>query len=376
MKIIVIGALPESLINFRGELITKLVKSNHDVIAMAAPADQDTINRIEQLGCRYEPYPIARNNTNPGSDLKTLIALIKVYKKEQPDKVIAYTIKPVIWGGISALFFPAIQFNALITGLGFAFQGGNLKRTLIKKTVTTLYKLSLMSARKVIFQNQDNMLSFLKNKIVHEKKAFVINGSGVNLAHFKYSPLPNESDFTFLTIARLLGDKGLREYAAAAEIVLKKHPKAKIQILGPEDPSPDGIKLTEVHAWQEKGLIEYLGSTRDVRPFISKCHVFVLASYHEGLPRTVIEAMAIGRPILTTNVPGCRDTVEEGVNGFLVEKANAEQLAKQMIWFIENQSMLVTMANKSLAFAENKYDVNKVNHDIYTILDLHESKND
>jgi len=372
MKIIIIGALPESLINFRGELIKKLVNDNHTVIAMGAYTDIATKSRIEQLGCRYISYPIARKSTNPLSDVKTFIALFKVFKKEKPNKVIAYTIKPVIWGGFSAKCFSNIEFNALITGLGFAFQSGDFKRNLVKFIVKSLYKAALSTAKNIIFQNEDNKKTFITNKIIPSSKAHVVNGSGVNLEHFKYKEMPQQSPFTFLTIARLLGDKGLREYASAAKIVLRQYPNVKLQILGPEDPSQDGIKLTEVSSWQEEGVIEYLGNTSDVRSFIEQCHVFVLASYHEGLPRTVIEAMAIGRPILTTDVPGCRDTVEEGINGFLVEKQNVEHLASKMIWFIENENQLPIMANNSLMIAQNKYDVRKVNNVIFKILNLYE----
>ncbi|XPF93996.1 glycosyltransferase family 4 protein [Colwellia sp. RE-S-Sl-9] len=370
MKIIIIGALPESLINFRGELIKKLVNLNHEVITMAAYTDIETKNRIEKLGCRYISYPIARNGINPFSDLKTFMSLVKVFQKERPNKVIAYTIKPVIWGGLSANLFSSIQFNALITGLGFAFQSGGFKRNVVKFIAKTLYKGALVSAKSVIFQNNDNKQTFIQNRIIPHSKAYVVNGSGVNLNYFEHCELPKEPILTFLTIARLLGDKGLREYVSASEIVLKIYPNIRFQILGPADPSPDGIKIEEVYSWKNKGLIEYLGNTTDVRPFIRQCHVFVLASYHEGLPRTVLEAMAIGRPILTTDVPGCRDTVEEGSNGFLVEKGNAKHLADKMLWFIENPNELASMGEASLAFAQNKYDVNKVNHTICNILEI------
>jgi len=370
MKIIIVGALPESLINFRGELIKEFINLGHEVIAMAAHTDKDTTNRIEQLGCKYIPYTVARNSTNPLSDLKTFFAIFKVLKNETPDKIIAYTIKPVIWSGISARFFSKIEFYALITGLGFAFQPGNLKRKLVKLVATTLYKVSLAAAKKVIFQNNDNMQTFITNKIITQAKSHVINGSGVNLKHFQYSPLPENSNFTFLTIARLLGDKGLREYVAAAKIVTQKYKNINFKILGPEDPSPDGIGLEEVYSWQEQGSVEYLGNTADVRPFISQCDIFVLASYHEGLPRTVIEAMAMGRAIITTNVPGCRDTVQEGVNGFLVNKEDAHDLANKMLWFIENKEKIITMSHNSLALAQEKYDVKKINANICNIIEL------
>ncbi|WP_043884613.1 glycosyltransferase, partial [Vibrio antiquarius] len=173
-----------------------------------------------------------------------------------------------------------------------------------------------------------------------------------------------------LLIARLLGDKGIREYIRAANIVKKQYPTAQFQLVGPEDPSPDGISIAELNDLNIDNAVEYKGATADVRPFIEECTVFVLPSYHEGLPRTVLEAMAIGRPILTTDVPGCRETVVDGLNGFLVERGNVEQLASRMIWFVENSEKLSGMAQVSRAMVEEKFDVNKVNEDLSRIMNL------
>jgi glycosyltransferase involved in cell wall biosynthesis len=376
MKVMIIGALPESLINFRGELIKLIHQLGHDVIVMASATDDKTREDIEQLGCRYIAYPVERSNINPISDLRTLYSFIKTFRQEKPDLILTYTIKPVIWGGIAARYFSDANFFGLITGLGFAFQQGNLKKNVIKFIVQSLYKHSLSAAKGVIFQNNDNRETFTKAGIISEEKTFLVNGSGVNLTHYENQPMPNNNPFTFLSIARLLGDKGLREYAAAAKIVKKRHENINIQILGPEDPSPDGIKIDEVLQWEKKGLIEYLGDTDDIRPFMNQCHIFVLASYHEGLPRTVLEAMATGRPILTTDVPGCRDTVVEGKNGLLVPKANIEQLAEKMCWFIENKHKLEIMADNSLKLAKDTFDVHKVNAKLCNILQLGKNNHD
>jgi glycosyltransferase involved in cell wall biosynthesis len=170
-------------------------------------------------------------------------------------------------------------------------------------------------------------------------------------------------------MGRLLGEKGFREYVSAAELVKKRFPEAIFRLVGSEDPSPDGIPLSEVQEWHNEGWIEYCGSTKDVRPFLNDCSVFVLPSYHEGMPRTVLEAMSVGRPILTTDVPGCRETVISGENGFLVAKANAEALAERMIWFVENQDMWQKMGNKSRQLAEERFDVRMVNNKLISILD-------
>lgn len=339
MKIIIIGGLPSSLINFRGDFIKSLNNQGHDVVGVSAKAEDELISKIESLGCRFLSIPIERNGLNPASDLKVLFALWKIFQIEKPDVILSYTIKPVIWGGIAARLYGKSRFYGLITGLGFAFQRGSFKRNFLSWFVTRLYRLALSKATFTIFQNPDNLKTFVDKGIITQKKAHRVHGSGVKLEHFSKSNLPVSSPI-FLTISRLLGEKGLREYAAAAKIVKRQYPHIVFQLVGPEDPSPDGIPLIEVKKWQEDGYIDYLGETNDVRPFINNCHVFVLASYHEGMPRTVLEAMAIGRPILTTNVPGCRETVTSGENGFLVEKANVEQLIDKINWFIENQEKL------------------------------------
>lgn len=375
MKIIIVGAYPESLINFRGDLIKDLIAHGHEVIAMATYAEPATIESIEALGCRFYGYPVQRSGMNPFSDIKTLRYLMRVFRSEQPDSVIAYTIKPVIWGGIAARLVGNIRFFAMITGLGFAFQNQGLKRKVLSAVAIRLYKSALKKATTVIFQNKDNQQVFLDNKITTKKQVECVHGSGVNLVDFSRTPLPNGAP-VFLLIARLLGDKGLREYRQAAAIVKQAHPEAEFQIVGPEDPSPDGITMNEVLDWQKQGDICYLGAAKDVRPFINQCHVFVLPSYHEGMPRTVLEAMAIGRPVLTTNVPGCKETVTDGENGFLVPKADAQALAEKMTWMIEHQAHLGLMADKSYERAVQRYDVRQVNKQLIAIMSIDTDIND
>jgi glycosyltransferase involved in cell wall biosynthesis len=239
---------------------------------------------------------------------------------------------------------------------------------LLLKLVVVLYKVILKNAHKVIFQNPDNRQVFIDLGIVPKEKTVVINGSGVDVTYFDIKPLPDSP--RFLLIARLLGDKGIREYVKAAKLVKQKYKSAVFQLVGPGDPSPDGISIEELERLNESNAVEYLGATKDVRPFIENCSVFVLPSYHEGLPRTVLEAMATGRPILTTDVPGCRETVINGENGWLVEKGNVEQLAEKITWFIENQREWQRMANASRVMAEGKFDVHAVNAELIKTMGL------
>lgn len=368
-SIVIIGALPESLINFRGDLIQAFIAKSSKVTAMAAKADSVVVSRLDKLGVDFRAFPVQRNGLNPSIDLKTWYALRKIFQEVQPDIVFAYTIKPIIWGGLASRALPNTRFYALVTGLGFAFQGGSLKRKLLSQLVTLLYRIALKKADRVIFQNADNLAEFVSRKIVPASKCALVNGSGVDVARYNYSPTLVGQPI-FLTIGRLLGEKGFREYAQAAKIVKEKYPDTIFQLLGPADPSPDGISLVEVQEWQEQNLIDYLGSTNDVRLYLQSCHIYVLPSYHEGMPRTVLEAMATGRPILTTDVPGCRETVISGENGYLVPKTDAVALAERMIWFIENRDQWERMGKRSRELAEEKYDVHKVNAQLMEIMGL------
>ncbi len=374
-KIIIIGALPESLLNFRGELIKTFESEGHEVIAMGCENVPRVRAALSDMGVRFKAYPVQRNSMNPLKDLHTFLALRKTFKELKPDIVLSYTIKPVIWSGLALYASPRIRFYALISGLGFAFQNGGFFRKLLSSLVTGLYRISLARSMRVIFQNPDNLQFFISKNILNKKKGYIVNGSGVDLANFKKTS-PPLNGIVFLTIGRLLWDKGFGEYAKAASIVKKHYPNTVFRLLGPTDPSPDGISLDTIQEWEGKGAIEYLGSTDDVRPYLTGCHIYVLPSYHEGLPRTVIEAMATGRPILTTDVPGCRETVVPGKNGYLVPKADAKALAERMIWFIEHTDQWQQMGQASRCMAEERFDVNKVNAEMMRIMNIEISKND
>jgi glycosyltransferase involved in cell wall biosynthesis len=369
-RVVIIGALPESLLLFRGDLLKTMVTAGYAVTAMAAPADQGVIEQLKALGVRFKAYPVQRNGINPLRDTQTYFALRKALYELKPDVVLSYTIKPVIWGGIALKGMSATRFYALITGLGFAFQDGDsFLHTILTSLVIRLYRFSLTKASRVIFQNTDDRELFIAKQIIKIDKSELVNGSGVDLDHFAVANLPN-NDVVFLTIGRLLGSKGFREYAKAARLVKLRYPKVLFKLVGPADPSLDGISLAEVKSWHDGGVIQYLGETRDVRPFINDCNVYVLPSYHEGMPRTVLEAMAIGRPILTTDVPGCRETVIVGENGYLVPKADPEALAERMIWFIENRDKLERMGQASRRIAEEKFEVHKINEKMLHIMGL------
>ncbi|MDB9872651.1 glycosyltransferase family 4 protein, partial [Alphaproteobacteria bacterium] len=331
-KLIIVGTLPSSLINFRGELLKEFVSKGFNVIALASGANFEEITEIESLGVKYIDTPVKNTSINPLIDIKTIKFYKSIFKKEKPDYVLSYSIKPIIWSGVALRSYPTIQFTALITGLGYVFSGSGFIRNILRWLVSILYKISLKRANNVIFQNWDNLDRFVKLGLVLQSKTHRISGSGVNIKNYNFTKLP-KTKINFLCIARLLGEKGLREYAAAAKIVKNKFPSVIFQLVGPSNYSRDAISLDEIHGWSN--YLTYNNATKDVRPFIKKCHVFVLPSYHEGIPRSTLEAMSMGRPVITTNAVGCKDTVVEKRNGFKVPIKSAQAIAKKMFWFIE-----------------------------------------
>ena len=366
MKILILGTVPNDLLNFRADLIKDILKKNHEVIASSSALDSNSIIHMNELGISYEPIFLKRHGLNLIDDIRTLISLLNLYRRQKLELILAHGIKLVIWGGISARISKT-PFFALITGLGFAFQGTSFKRKLLTKLVSFLYRIALKNSKAVIFQNKDNRDLFIKKGIVPLSKTHIVNGSGVDIKKYFFTELL-DTQMRFLLVSRLLGEKGLREYAAAAKIVKDKYPDVRFDIVGAEDASLDAISLEEVSSWSD--YVTYNGPTHDVRPYIKKCHVYVLPSYHEGLPRSTLEAMSMGRPILTTDAVGCKETVEEGVNGFMVPIGSSKKLAEKMIWFIDNKDKIQSMGQQSRIIIENKFDVRKVNQEMIRILGI------
>lgn len=364
MKFLVIAGLAESLLNFRGPLIDALIEKGADVHVAAPdlPADSQTRLTLEAKGLTVHEVPLRRTGTNPISDFKTLWAMRHLMLSIQPDAVLGYTIKPVIYGTLAAWLTKVPQRFALITGLGYAFTGeATGLRSLVRSLVQGLYKIALNQAHKVFFQNPDDKALFIQlGLLISGKPSVVVNGSGVDIANFCLSPLPSGPPH-FLLIARLLGDKGVREFALAAQHIKSLHPDVQFSLAGWIDENPDAIRQAELDQWVQAGTVNYLGRLQDVRTAIAQCSVYVLPSYREGTPRTVLEAMAMGRAIITTDAPGCRETVIEGDNGFLVPVKSVDALVQAMQHFIDKPDLVARMGARGRKLAEEKYDVHKVN---------------
>ncbi|TDB02878.1 glycosyltransferase family 4 protein [Halomonas marinisediminis] len=363
-RVVILAGLPRSLINFRGPLVKALCDAGLEVHAVAPGfnSDLETQAQLEVWGVITHDVPMQRTGTNPLRDLKALRFLYHLFREIKPDMVLGYTIKPVIYGTLAARLAKVPKRYALITGLGYAFTGeARGKRGLIQLMVRGLYRQSLKRANLVFFQNPDDEALFKQLGLLSQQvRSKVVNGSGIDTSRFTQVPLPKGNP-SFLLIARLLGDKGIREYVEAAACVRERHPEISFKVVGDIDANPDSITLHELDAWIAAGHIDYLGKLDDVRPAIADASVYVLPSYREGTPRTVLEAMAMGRPIITTDAPGCRETVVEGDNGYLVPVKSVDALVEAMLKFIDQPALIERMGQRSRAIAEEKYDVQKVN---------------
>lgn len=368
MKIIVLSSYAPSLVNFRKELLNELLCLGHEVITIAPVYDDRTKDALLEMGVKPCVVSMQSAGLNPFSDIKLCFEYRKLFKQLKPDLILSYTIKPVIYGSIASRKLNGARVFSMITGIGSVFIGKSLKLRIANFIARHLYNWALSVNEKVFFQNPDDMNLFLNNKLVKTTQAALINGSGVNCDQFGVKPLPKKVSFTL--IARIIRDKGVEDYVDAARIVKLKYPNIKFKLIGPFSNNPSAIKYKEVKSWSKEGVIEYLGKKSDVREELEKTSVFVLPSYREGTPRSVLEAMAVGRPIITTDVPGCRETVVDGENGFLVPLKNPQKLAEAMIYFIENPLKIATMGAKSREIVESKYDVNEVNKSILKELAL------
>ena len=379
MKFLMISSFLPSVLNFRGKLLEAIHAQGYEIHIMAPefasfPEEQQ---KLQALGYHLHEIPMQRTGTNPLADLKLLKHIYRQIRQIQPDYVLSYTIKPVIYGTLAAWLTKVPHRFALITGLGYAFQNVESgKRSAFQKMVHGLYAQALKLSDKVFFQNPDDLKLFQDMHLLDANKpTVVVNGSGVNVQDFDVMPLPKNEQgqvkASFLLIARLLGDKGVREYAESARIIKVRYPATEFHLVGWIDDNPSAISKAELDEWIADGRLKYWGKLSDVRPAIAESSVYVLPSYREGTPRTVLEAMAMGRAIITTDAPGCRETVSHGVNGYLVGVKSVDELVQSMQYFIEDPKLIEYMGQRSREIALNKYDVHQVNKHMMAEMDIH-----
>jgi glycosyltransferase involved in cell wall biosynthesis len=362
------GSYAASLINFRGPFIAAMIARGHRVHVSAPDISAEIADQLRALGAVPHQVRLERTGLNPFGDIAYCYELWRLIRFIRPDLVVGYTIKPNIWGSVAA-WFGRVRSAAMVTGLGYAFiPGEGLKRSLVQRTMRGLYRLASSMNDRVIFQNPDDRADFIAaGCLTNPAKAAMINGSGVDIDAFAPAPLPDAP--VFLMIGRLLVSKGVREYAEAALVLKRLHPLYRFLLAGFLDEGHDGIAAEELAEWMAGG-VEFIGSLKDVRPALRNASVYVLPSYREGTPRTVLEAMAMGRAIITTDAPGCRETVEQGANGLLVAVRSAEAVAAAMQILGEDDVLRTAMGVRSRAMAETKYAVTAVNASLIAILDL------
>jgi len=371
-RVVILSNQAFSLVNFRGSLIKELTHSGHEVIAMAPDISPALQNELMKLGAKSEHIPLSRTGLNPWIDFTNMVFLAFRLRNIKPDILLSYSIKPVIFGVLAAWIVRVPLRVALIEGLGYVFTPTTEKMSLMRRTlgilVRCLYWIALKGAHTVIFLNRDDAQEFINGYLVSESKVVVLGGIGVDLDEWAYTPVPF-GEICFIMVARLLREKGVNEYLAAAKLVKAQYPSARFVLLGALDINPGALRIEEIKQWVDAGVLEWPGHV-DVKMWLKKSSVFVLPSYREGIPRSTQEAMSIGRAVISTNVPGCRETVEEGVNGFLVPARNTTALAQSMLRFVESPALIEAMGIESRRLALERFDVNKVNRRLFTIFGL------
>lgn len=369
-KILIVSSDSHSLLHFRRQLLERLLECNLSVV-VCAPIDSYTkslIEQFEKLNIEVKIFNIRNNSKNIFFDLISIIKFIKIIKSNKIDSIFCYHMKPVIYGSLVAYLLGLKHIYAMITGLGYAFteKEGRFKammRGLLQKVLV----LSLSLNKKIFFQNGDDVELICKSEKL-KNLSVLINGSGVDVDFFKFTNCPQTLSFVF--VGRLLVHKGIYEYVEAARMLKKTYPHLSFKVAGGFHSNPSSISESELTNWIQEGIIEYLGAAHDILPVFQASSVCVLPSYREGCPRSLLEAMAVGRAIVTTDAPGCRDTVIENHNGFLVPIKNSVRLAEAMEKFIKNPSLTKEMGLKSRLLAEEKYDVHKVNEKILESMGL------
>ena len=372
-KVAFISKQAFSLVNFRGPLIRTMVEKKIAVYAFAPDFDDETRGSVKALGAIPVDSRISPAGMNPFQDLIDMLGLSKKLRLLKIDASFSYFIKPVIFGTLAAKIAGVPKRFAMIEGLGYAFGGADslLKRRLVQGLATRLYRLALGQATKVFFLNPDDRDFFIAERMVDSEKISLLDGIGIDLSHYQ-AAVKNSGPTCFILVARLLKAKGIYDYIEAARRVKAISPEVRFILLGTVDVAgnPDSISESEVMEWVAEGLLEWPGHVSDVRIWLRQASVFVLPSYREGLPRSTLEAMAMARAVITTDAAGCKETVEDGLNGFKVPVKSPTQLADAMLKFVEKPDLIAQMGKESRRMAENRFDVRKINAKILRTMEL------
>ena len=355
-----------SLHNFRGPLIRDCVSRGVSVFALAPDYDDASRDAVGALGAEPVDFRLDRTAIRPFRDARDLFALVRLLRSLKLDATLSYFIKPAIYGTLAARLARVPRPYAMVEGAGYVYSDEDerrtpLRRRLLRTLVTGLYRVGLAGADSVFFLNDDDIKLFVARRMVRMQQAVLLGGIGVELDHFR--PAPSVLyPVTFILVGRLLAQKGVHEFVAAARIVRRVHPAVRFIMVGSPDLNPGSIAEADLRRWHADGVIEWQAHTSDVRPWLARASVFVLPSwYREGVPRSIQEAMAMARPVVTTDMPGCRDTIEPGISGFLVPPRDAETLARALVRFVESPQLIAEMGASARKRAEVMFDVRRAN---------------
>ena len=366
MHLLMIGPDWETTYRFRSDLVRDMVASGWTVTIVAGSGEGDRDDRLRALGATCIDIGWRRTSIAPLRDLYCALEIARLSRRLKPDAVLAFTVKPATFGVIGARLGGVTNIAAMITGVGYALMDGEeTKRRIIRTAVTTLYRLAIQGVRTLIFQNDDDRDDFRRLGLSRAGVRTVrVNGSGVDLSRFAYKPVP-EGPLRFVMVARLLREKGVHEFVDAARKVRQVRGDVIFDLVGPLDHNPTALSADEVRGLEAEGVVVYHGGQSDVRPFLEGAHVFVLPSYREGTPRSALEALAVGRPVLACDVPGSREVVIPGQTGLLVDVRSADAVADGMRWFLAlDRDALVRMSDAARQDAIRRFDVHKVNTQI------------
>lgn len=366
MKIAILYNTSDYLLRFRTELIQSLQAAGCEIVAIT-PRDAST-PRLEALSVRWREWTLEGQALNPFKDLAAIADLRQTLADERPDAILNFTIKPVLYGSLVAGWLGVPRVVSMITGMGSIFLPGGLKKQILLRFIRPVYRMAMSRNHRVLFQNDEDLAYFVKNRFLPAEKALRINGSGVNLDLFARRP-GEVVQGSFLLISRMIKEKGIHEFVKAARQIKARFPHARFTLVGPIDNNPGAITREEISAWEQEGIVEYAGVQADVRPFLARAEVYVLPTYYlEGVPRSILEALAMGKPVITTDWRGCKDTVTRDVNGYLVPPQDAESLAQAMARYLEDTGLSTRHGDASRQLAEEKFNVANVNIQVVSSL--------
>lgn len=361
-RVLFLCGTSQSVITFRSGFIKALQERGNKVSVIAF--DDEYASEIKELNVDFFCIKDKNRSVNPLKILSLKRKYKTLIKKISPDIVFTFQLKPNTFGALGAKSAGIKEIYSMVEGIGDVFIMNTWKWRVIRFVVCKLYKKSFKRVKKVFFLNDEDKAEFLQRKLVKESQSVIIHGVGVDLEKFAFRPIKNRA--TFLMIARMLQTKGVYEYCKCARLVKQKYPEATFAYLGAEGT----VKISDIQEYIDDGSICYLGTTKDVRPHIENCVVILLSSYREGLPMAIMEAEAMGRGVITSNNVGCKDTVVDGYNGFLIERSDFKKMAEKCIWAIENPDEVEELGKNARTFAEEHFDSKSISEYVCTRIGL------